>query len=127
MKKEIQIPRSRDRPRLPLFENCNQRFPPLAKRVAPVSLNQKFDTTKCLRNQLRMVGIFTLCWCNWGSLTSASSPLTKIVVRTKKKMTSSHSNRFYKKTISSHCLDLRKATVCFLHCGHFEPKDFSIK
>ena len=54
------ITRSRDRPRPLLFENCNQQFPPLAKRLAPVSLYQNFDPTKCLRNQPAMVKIFTI-------------------------------------------------------------------
>ena len=42
-------------------------------------------------------------------------------------MTSSHSTRFYKNTISSHYLDRQKEIICFLHSGHFDPKDFSIK
>ena len=50
---------------LVLIQSCNQRYPPLAKRAAPVSLNQNFDPTNCLRNQLGVVGIFTNCRCNW--------------------------------------------------------------
>ena len=43
-------------------------------------------------------------------------------------MTWSHSNRFYKTTISSHCLDLQKELkLSTLYSGHFGPKDFSIK
>ena len=38
LKKEIEIIRTRDWLRPPLFKNCNQRFPPLAKQVAQVSL-----------------------------------------------------------------------------------------
>ena len=38
-------------------------------------------------------------------------------------MTSSHSNRFYKKTISSQTYKKEK----LLYSGHFGPKDFSIK
>ena len=53
MEKEILIIWSRDRPRPPLFETCNQIFPPLAKRVAPVSLYQNVVPTKCLRSQAR--------------------------------------------------------------------------
>ena len=74
---------SSDRPRPPLFKNCNQRFPPLDKRVAPVSLYQNIVPTKCLRNQLGMVRSITIGLCNWCSLTSASPPLTKIIDRRK--------------------------------------------
>ena len=77
---KISSRKSRDRPRPLLFENCNQRCPPLAKRVAQVSLNQNFDSTKCLRNVLGMLGILKICRCNWCSLTTASPPLTKIFV-----------------------------------------------
>ena len=63
---------SRDRPRPLLFENCNQRFSPLAKRAAPVSLYKKVDPKKCLRNQLEMVRSLTIGWCSWSSLTKAS-------------------------------------------------------
>ena len=66
LKKEVQITRSRDRPRPLLSDNCSQQFPPHAKRVAPVSLYQNFDPTKCLRNQPRMVKIFTIWRCSWG-------------------------------------------------------------
>ena len=66
-----------------MFENCNQRFPPLAKQVAPVSLYQNIVPTKCLRNQLGMVRSITIGRCNWYSLTSASPPLTKIIDRRK--------------------------------------------
>ena len=45
-KKEIQVIWSRDRPRPLLFGNCNQRFSPLAKPVASVSLYQNTDPTK---------------------------------------------------------------------------------
>ena len=83
LKKEIEIIWSRDRPRPPLFGNCNQRFPPLAKQVAPVSLYQHIVPTKCLRNQLGMVQSITIGRCNWCSLTSASPPPTKIIDRRK--------------------------------------------
>ena len=73
LEKEIQITWSRDRPRLLLFENCNQRCPALTKRITPFSLYQNIDPTKCLRNHLWMVRI-AVPWC---SLTSASPPLTK--------------------------------------------------
>ena len=45
-KNEIQVIWSRDRPRPLLFGNCNQRFSPLAKRVASVSLYQNTEPTK---------------------------------------------------------------------------------
>ena len=60
-KKEIQIIWSRNRPRPLLFKNCDQLFPSLAKRVAPVSLYQNIDTTKCLRNQLGVLRSVTIC------------------------------------------------------------------
>ena len=63
---------SRVRPRPLFLKNCNQRFEPLAKRVALVSLYQNIDPTKCLRNQ-----------CNWRPLISASPHLNKIFVRRK--------------------------------------------
>ena len=83
LKKEIHITRSHDRPRPLLFENYNQRCPPLPKSVAQVSLYQNFDPTKCLRNQPGMVSVSTVCRCNRCSLTDASPPLTKIFVRRK--------------------------------------------
>ena len=83
LKKEIKIICSRDRPRPPLLKNCNQRFPSLCKRVAPVFLYQNIVPTKCLRNQLGMVRSITIGLCNWCSLTSASPPLTKIIDRRK--------------------------------------------
>ena len=46
LEKQIQVIWSRDRPRLLLFRNCNQRLSPLAKRVASVSLYQNTDPTK---------------------------------------------------------------------------------
>ena len=46
-------------------------------------LNVYIDATRCLRNQLGMVRIVTICRSNWWSLTSASPPLTKIFVRRK--------------------------------------------
>ena len=70
---------SRDQARPPLFENSNQRFPPLAKQVAPVSLYQNIVPKKCLRNELGMVRSITIGRCNWCSLTSASPPPTKII------------------------------------------------
>ena len=72
LRKKITINWSRDRPRPLSFENCNQRFPPLAKRAAPVFLYKKIDPTKCLRNQLGMVRNVTIGWCSWFSLTSVS-------------------------------------------------------
>ena len=63
---------SPDRPRPVLFENCNQRFSPLAKPAAPVSLYKKVDPKKCLRNQLGMVRSLTIGRCSWSSLTNAS-------------------------------------------------------
>ena len=39
-------------------------------------------------------------------------------------MTSSHSNRFYKKTISSHCLDLRKDNGVLSTLWAFRAKGF---
>ena len=83
-------------------------MPSLAKREAPVSFNQNFDPTKCLRNLLGMVGIFKNCRCNWCSLTSASSPLTKIFVRRKTLNHFGSFQPFDKKTVNSHCLDLQK-------------------
>ena len=79
LKKEIEIIRTRDWLRPPLFKNCNQRFPPLAKQVAQVSLYQNIVPTKCLRNQLGMVRDVTIGRCNGCSLTSTSSPPTKII------------------------------------------------
>ena len=61
-----------DRPRPLLFENCNQRFSPLAKRAAPVSLYKKVDPKKCLRDQLGMVRSVTTGCCSWSSLTKVS-------------------------------------------------------
>ena len=75
--------RSHDRPRPLLFENYNQRCPPLPKRAAQVSLYQNFDPTECVPNQPGMVSVSTVCRCNRCSLTSASPPLTKIFVRRK--------------------------------------------
>ena len=49
LKKEIKNIWSRDRPRPPLFENCDQRFPPLSKQVAPVFMYQNTVPTRCLR------------------------------------------------------------------------------
>ena len=37
-----------------VIKNCSQRFPPVARRVAPVSLYQNIVPTECLRNQLGM-------------------------------------------------------------------------
>ena len=39
-------------------------------------------------------------------------------------MTSSHSNRFYKKTISSHCLDLLKDNSLLSTLWTFQAKGF---
>ena len=64
-------------------KHLGQRFPPLANRVAPVSLYQTIVPTKCLRNQLGMVRSITIGRFNWCSLTSASPPLTKIIDRRK--------------------------------------------
>ena len=86
---------------------CNQRFPPLAKRVAPVSRCQNIDPIKYLRNQHEMVRSVTIGRCNWCSLTSASPPLTKISSEERRLLASSHFNRFYKKTDCCHCLDLQ--------------------
>ena len=83
LKKEISIIWTRGWPRPLLFENSNQRFPPLAKQVAPVSLYQNFVPTKCLRTQLGMVQSITIGRCNWCSLASASPPPTKIIDRRK--------------------------------------------
>ena len=94
---------SRDQPRPLLFKNCNQRFPPLAKGVAPVSLYQNIVPTKCLRNQLEMVRSITIGRFNWCSLTSASPPLTKIIDRRK-----TFIDLASFRTISSHFLDLLK-------------------
>ena len=58
-------------------------MPPLAKRLATVSLYQNIDPTKCLRNQLEMAQNVKIYWCNWFPLTSASPPLTKLFVRRK--------------------------------------------
>ena len=66
-----------------MFENWNQRFPPLAKQVAPLSLYQNIVPTKCLQNQLGMVRSLTIGRSNWCSLTSASPPRTKIFDRRK--------------------------------------------
>ena len=63
-----------------LKKNCSQRFPPLARRVAPVSLYQNIGPTECLRNQLGMARSFTIGRCNWCSLTSDSPSLTEIIV-----------------------------------------------
>ena len=63
---------SRDRPRPLLFENCNQRFSPLARRAAPVSQYKKVDPKECLRNQPGIVRSVTIGWCSWSSLTNAS-------------------------------------------------------
>ena len=38
-------------------------------------------------------------------------------------MTSFHSDYFHKKIIISHCLDLKRRTVCFLSSGRFDSKD----
>ena len=63
---------SRDRPRPLLFENCNQRFSPLAKRAPPVSLYKEVDPKKSLRNQLEMVRSLTIGLCSWSLLFKAS-------------------------------------------------------
>lgn len=59
-KKKIQFFFSRDRPRPLLFENFNQRTPPLAKLVASVFLHKDIDPTECLRNHLRIVRSVTI-------------------------------------------------------------------
>ena len=116
---------SRDRPRPPLFEICNQRFPPLAKRVAPVSLYQNIVPTKCLRNQLGMIRSITIGRFNWCSRTSASPPLTKIIDRRKTLLlTAPHSGCFYEKTISSHVLDLLKENGLLSFRWEFRLKGF---
>ena len=79
----MQIICSRVRPRPLFLKNCNQRFEPLAKRVALVSLYQNIDPTKCLRNQLGMRRNVTIGRCNWRPLISASPHLNKIFVRRK--------------------------------------------
>ena len=79
----MQIICSRVRPRPLFLKNCNQRFEPLAKRVALVSLYQNIDPTKCLRNQLGMRRNVTTGRCNWRPLISASPHLNKIFVRRK--------------------------------------------
>ena len=106
----IQISWPRDRPRPLLLENCNQRFLPLAKRVAPVSLYQNIYPTKCLRNQLGIVRSVTIGRCNWCSLTSAGPPLTNILDRRRQEMFIALASfrSFYAKTISGHLLDLLK-------------------
>ena len=72
-------------------------------RVTPVSLYQNVAHAKCPRNLLGMVRSNTIGRCNWCLLTSASPPQTKIFVRGKTQiiLTSSHSDRFYKKTVNS--------------------------
>ena len=105
---QIQISWSRDRPRPLLRENSNQRFQPLAKRVATFSLYQNIDPTKCLRNQLGMVRSVTIGRCNWCSLTSASPPVTNILDRRKTFITLASFRSFYEKTISGNFLDLLK-------------------
>ena len=114
----------RDQPRPLLFKNCNQRFPPLAKRVAPVSLYQNIVPTKCLRNQLGMVRSITIGRFNWCSLTSASPPLTKIIDRTKTFIDLALLRFFYEKTISSHFLDLLKENGLLSFWWEFRLKGF---
>ena len=63
-----------------VIKNCSQRFPSLARRVAPFSLYQNIVPTECLRNQLGMAPSFTIGRYNWCSLTSASPSLTEIIV-----------------------------------------------
>ena len=133
MKKEILIIWSRDRPRPPLLESCNQGFPSLAKRVAPVSLYQNIVPTKCLRNQLGMVRSITIGLCNWCSLTSASPPLTKIIDRRKTFIDLASFRPFlqegrapeegYKEPLFG---PTKRKTVCSLSGGNFDLKDFSI-
>ena len=80
----------------------------LAKRVAPVSLYQNIDPTKCLRNHLGMVRSVAIGRCNWCSLTSAGPPLTNILDRRKTFIALASFRSFYEKTISGHFLDLLK-------------------
>ena len=70
-----------------------------------------------------MVGIFTICSCNWCSLTCASPPLTKIFVRRKTL------NDFVSfqpvlplKTASSHYLDLQKENGLLSTQWAFRPR-----
>ena len=78
----MQITRSRDRPR-PLSkiatDDAHHSF---AKRVPPVSLSQNFGITKSPRNQLGMVGIFTICRCSCWFSVSRHSKQIKIKIKT---------------------------------------------
>ena len=126
---KFQIIWSRDRPRPLLFENCNQRFPPLAKRVAPVCLYQNIDPTKCLRHQLGMIRGVTIGRCNWCSLTSASPPLTNILDGTKTFIVLASFQPFSREDylIVATFWTYYMKTVCALSGGNFYSKDFSIK
>ena len=71
-----------------------------------------------------MVGIFTDFRCNWCSLTSASPALTKIFFGRKTLNDFVSFPLFYKKTNSSHCLDVQKENRLLSTWWPFQPKGF---
>ena len=99
-------------------------MPPFAKRLATVSLYHNKVSTKSARNgskSLQFVGAIGVHWLVPVLL------LLNFSSGERRLMTWSHSNRFYKKAISSHCLDLQKELkLSTLYSGHFGPKDLSI-
>ena len=98
-------------------------MPPLAKRLATVSLYQKsvYEISSEWLKTLQFAGAIGVHWRVPVLL------LLNFSVGERRLMTSSHSKRFYKKNVSSHCLDLQRKTVYSLYSEHFGPKDFSIK
>ena len=119
LKKEIQVIWSRDWPRPLLFGNCSQRFSPLAKRIASVSLYQNTDPTN-YEISSECFEALQFAWeigVHWPVLDSPS--LNKIFVRG-----TSHSDRFYEKTVSSYFLDPQKVNGLLRYWWQFRPKGF---
>ena len=115
LKKEVSIIWSRDRPRPLLFKNCNQRFPLLAKQVAPVSLYQNIVPTI---KALQLAGATGVHWLVPDLLH------LKLSTEERRLLTSPHSDCFYMKTVSSHFLDLLKENGLLSFWWEFRLKGF---
>ena len=77
---------------------------------------------KVSTNQHEIVQNVIIGRCNWCLLTSASPSLTKFSSEERRLLTSSHSNRFYKKTTCSQ--DLQMENGLLFMCWEFPLDEF---